>query len=83
MVRTGRAPATRVMSSGSLVEDDLGDVRCPFRAIHGLADDLEPYANVERLIGIVDDIAVLALPGLGHLGPWLWPDLRFVMLNDA
>lgn len=65
------------------LEVDLADVRCPVRAIHGVADDLEPYANLERLTEVVDDIAVLALPGLGHLGPWLWPDLPFVMLNDA
>lgn len=53
------------------LEVDLGDVRCPVRAIHGTADDLEPYANLQRLVELLDDIVVLALPGLGHLGPWL------------
>jgi pimeloyl-ACP methyl ester carboxylesterase len=56
------------------LEFDLADVRCPVRAIHGTIDDLEPYANLERLAAQLADCAVVALPGMGHFGPWLWPD---------
>lgn len=58
----------------SPLEFDLADVRCPVRAIHGTIDDLEPYANLERLAAQLADCAVVALPGMGHFGPWLWPD---------
>ena len=63
------------------LEFSLSDVRCPVRAIHGTADDLEPFAAVERLAGLVDDCAVVALPGMGHFGPWLWPDSVFGLLT--
>jgi pimeloyl-ACP methyl ester carboxylesterase len=57
------------------LEVDPADVRCPVRVVHGTADDLEPFANVERLATLLDDVVVLALQGMGHFGPWLWPDL--------
>jgi pimeloyl-ACP methyl ester carboxylesterase len=57
------------------LEVDPGDVRCPVRAVHGTADDLEPFANLERLAARLDDVVVLALHGMGHFGPWVWPDL--------
>lgn len=57
------------------LEVDLADVRCPVRAVHGTADDLEPFANLERLAGRLDDVVVMALQGMGHFGPWVWPDL--------
>lgn len=56
------------------LEFDLSDVRCPVRAVHGTIDDLEPYANLERLAARLAECAVVALPGMGHFGPWLWPD---------
>ncbi|MEO7423157.1 MAG: alpha/beta hydrolase [Ornithinibacter sp.] len=61
----------------SPLEFDLSDVQCPVRAIHGTIDDLEPYANLERLAARLTDCAVVALPGMGHFGPWLWPDSIF------
>ncbi|MDQ3155921.1 MAG: alpha/beta hydrolase [Actinomycetota bacterium] len=63
------------------LEIDLADVRCPVRLIHGEADDLEPYANVERLVPRLVDATLLALPGMGHLGPWLWPDVIMGILT--
>jgi pimeloyl-ACP methyl ester carboxylesterase len=60
---------------------DLAEVRCPVRAIHGTIDDLEPYANVERLKHRLHDCVVVALPGMGHFGPWLWPDAIFGLLT--
>jgi pimeloyl-ACP methyl ester carboxylesterase len=65
------------------LEFGLADVRCPVRAVHGTIDDLEPYANVERLMGLLPDGALVALPGRGHLGPWLWPDLGFALLTGT
>ena len=56
------------------LEFDLFDVGCPVRAVHGTIDDLEPYANLERAAAVLPDCAILALPGMGHYGPWLWPD---------
>jgi len=63
------------------LEFDLHDVRCAVRAIHGTADDLEPFANLERLAAQLDDVVILALQGLGHFGPWLWPDLVLSLLD--
>ncbi len=63
------------------LEFELSEVRCPVRAIHGTMDDLEPYANLERLADQLPDCAVLALPGFGHFGPWLWPDSFFGLLS--
>jgi pimeloyl-ACP methyl ester carboxylesterase len=63
------------------LEFDLQDVRCAVRAIHGTADDLEPFANLERLAAQLDDVVVLALQGLGHFGPWLWPELILSLLD--
>ena len=67
----------------SPLEFDLADVRCPVRAIHGTIDDLEPYANVERMSARLHDCVVVALPGMGHFGPWLWPDAIFGLLTGA
>lgn len=57
------------------IEVDLTRVRCPVRAVHGTADDLEPCANLERLAARLDDVVVPALQGMGHFCPWRWPDL--------
>ena len=57
------------------------DVRCPVRAIHGTRDDLEPFANLERLAEQLDDCVVVALPGMGHFAAWLWPDAVFGLLT--
>lgn len=65
----------------SPLEFDLSDVQCPVRAIHGTIDDLEPYANLERLAARLADCAVVALPGMGHFGPWLWPDSIFGLVS--
>jgi pimeloyl-ACP methyl ester carboxylesterase len=65
------------------LEVDLADVRCPVRALHGTADDLEPYANLERLVPRLADVAVVAFPGLGHFAPWVWPALSFELLGDG
>ena len=63
------------------LEVELADVRCPVRAVHGEVDDLEPYANLRRLAPRLPDCQVLALPGLGHFGPFLWPDVVLGMLR--
>lgn len=65
------------------LEFQLSDVRCPVRAIHGTIDDLEPFANLERLAMQLDDCVVVALPGMGHFGPWLWPDSIFGLLTGS
>ena len=65
----------------SPLEFDLSDVRCPVRAIHGTIDDLEPYANLERAAARLTDCVVLTLPGMGHFGPWLWPDSIFGLVS--
>lgn len=59
---------------------ELSDVRCPVRAIHGTMDDLEPYANLERAAARLTDCVVVALPEMGHVGPWLWPGSLFGLL---
>lgn len=64
-----------------VLEFDLDDVRCPVRAIHGTEDVWEPYVNLQRLAARLDDIAVLALPGLGHFGAWLWPEVVLALLS--
>lgn len=63
------------------LEFDVSQVRCPVRAVHGTADDLEPFANLERLAAQLDDAVILALQGMGHFGPWLWPDLILSLLE--
>lgn len=63
------------------LEFDLGQVRCAVRAVHGTADDLEPFANLERLAAQLDDAVILALQGMSHFGPWLWPDLILSLLD--
>jgi pimeloyl-ACP methyl ester carboxylesterase len=65
----------------SPLEFELSDVRCPVRAIHGTIDDLEPYANLERAAERLTDCAIVALPGRGHFGPFLWPDSIFGLLS--
>jgi pimeloyl-ACP methyl ester carboxylesterase len=63
------------------LEFELSDVRCPVRAVHGTIDDLEPYANLERAAAQLRDCVVVALPGMGHFAPWLWPDMLFALLS--
>lgn len=65
------------------LEFEMADVRCPVRAVHGTIDDLEPYANLLRLQPMLSDFAHLAIPGMGHFGPWVWPDLPFAVLDGA
>lgn len=65
----------------SPLEFELSDVRCPVRAIHGTIDDLEPYANLERAAAQLSDCVIVALPGMGHFGPLLWPDALFGLLT--
>jgi pimeloyl-ACP methyl ester carboxylesterase len=62
------------------LEFELSSVRCPVRAVHGTIDDLEPYANLERAASQLPDCVVMTLPGMGHFGPWLWPDSIFGLL---
>ena len=81
----GLAPGHRGMLDDGMrtvrpLEFDLSDVRCPVRAIHGTIDDLEPYANLERAAALLADCVVIALPGMGHFGPWLWPDALLGLL---
>lgn len=63
------------------LEFELSEVHCPVRVIHGTVDDLEPYANLERAAAALPDCVVVALPGMGHFGPWLWPDSIFGLLS--
>lgn len=65
------------------LEFDLGDVRCPVRAVHGTDDDLEPFANLLRLAERLEDCRVVALHGMKHFGPWLWPDLVPSLMRGA
>ena len=52
-------------------------------AVHGSIDDLEPLVNLERLAAQLSDVQLVVLPGLGHFGPWLWPDLFGALLTGA
>jgi pimeloyl-ACP methyl ester carboxylesterase len=65
----------------SPLEFELPDVRCPVRATHGTIDDLEPCANLERAAARLTDCVVVALPGMGHFGPWRWPDSLFGLVT--
>lgn len=64
------------------LEFDLHEIRCAVRAVHGTADDLEPFANLERLAAQLEDVVILALQDMGHFGPWLWPDLILSLLDS-
>jgi pimeloyl-ACP methyl ester carboxylesterase len=84
-VAFGLAPGHRGMLDDGIrtvrpLEFELSEVRCPVRAIHGTIDDLEPYANLERAASQLADCVVVALPQMGHFGPWLWPDTIFGLL---
>jgi pimeloyl-ACP methyl ester carboxylesterase len=56
------------------LEIELSAITCPVRALHGVADDLEPLANLEKAARQLADCVIVTLPGMGHFGPWLWPD---------
>jgi pimeloyl-ACP methyl ester carboxylesterase len=60
----------------------LSDVKCPVVAILGDRDDLEPYANVQRLLPQLPQARSVVMPGLGHFAPWVWPELPLAILND-
>jgi pimeloyl-ACP methyl ester carboxylesterase len=62
------------------LEVDLASITCPVRAVHGEDDDLEPYANLQRLVPSLSDVAVVSLPGMGHFGPWVWRSLPFALI---
>jgi pimeloyl-ACP methyl ester carboxylesterase len=52
--------------------------RCPPRMAAGRTrdgdrDDLEPYANLQRLAGRLPDIEIVRFEGMSHFGPWAWP----------
>ena len=64
------------------LEMTLSDVKCPVVAIHGGRDDLEPYANVQRLLPQLPQARSVVMPGLGHFAPWVWPELPLAILND-
>lgn len=63
------------------LEIDLADVRCRVVAIHGDRDDLEPYANLQRLLPQLADARSIVLPGLGHFAPWVWPEIPLAVLS--
>jgi pimeloyl-ACP methyl ester carboxylesterase len=63
------------------LEVDLSQVSCPVRAVHGTSDDLEPYANLERAAAQLSDCVLIALPGMGHFAPWLWPEAVLGLLS--
>lgn len=56
-------------------EVDLGEVRCPVRAIHGTLDDWEPLPNLRRALAVLPEAELILLEGLNHFGPLLYPDL--------
>lgn len=62
------------------LEVDLADVRCPVRIIAGTVDDWEPVANARRLAERLDDVALVELVGMGHFGPWVFPELVLGLL---
>lgn len=57
------------------LEVDLADVRCPVRIITASLDDWEPAVNAHRLARQLSDVALIELHGMGHFGPWVWPDM--------
>lgn len=50
--------------------------------LYSSSDDLEPFVNLERLAAQLDDVVILALQGMGHFGPRLWPDLILSLLDS-
>jgi pimeloyl-ACP methyl ester carboxylesterase len=49
--------------------------------VHGTSDDLEPYVNLERAAAQLSDCVLIALPGMGHFAPWLWPEAVLGLLS--
>lgn len=64
------------------LEVALSDVRCRVVAVHGDHDDLEPCQNLQRLLPQLPDARAIVMPGLGHLAPWVWPELPFAVLEE-
>jgi len=62
------------------LEIDLKSVTMPVRALHGSRDDLEPYANLERLASRLPDIQMVRFEGMSHFGPLAWPGLITAMI---
>lgn len=60
----------------------LSDIGCRVVAIHGDRDDLEPYANVQRLLPQLPRARSVVMPGLGHFAPWVWPELPLAILSE-
>jgi pimeloyl-ACP methyl ester carboxylesterase len=64
----------------SALEVDLRSVTVPVRALHGAGDDLEPYANLERLVSMLPDLKIVRFEGMSHFGPWVWPGMITAMI---
>jgi pimeloyl-ACP methyl ester carboxylesterase len=65
------------------LEIDLGAVTCPVRILHGTLDDWEPISNSKRLVARLADASLLELHGMGHFGPWVWPDVVLALITGA
>lgn len=64
----------------SALEIDLSSITVPVRALHGSRDDLEPYANLQRLANRLPDIEILRFEGMSHFGPQAWPGVITAMI---
>jgi len=62
------------------LEIDLRSVTMPVRALHGDRDDLEPYANLQRLASRLPDIEIVRFEGMSHFGPLAWPGVITAMI---
>lgn len=66
----------------SRLREAYSRIRCPTLFIHGTADDIVPYAAVERVAALVPDGRLVAIEGGGH---WLLrdsPDLLLAELEE-
>lgn len=59
----------------ALIADDWSKLEIPVIHIHGDADDLVPYVNVEYSKKVFSDIEIVTTPDTGHEIAWARPDL--------
>jgi len=57
------------------IEKDWSNISVPVMHIHGDADDLVPYSNVEYSERVFSDITIITTPDTGHEIAWAKPHL--------
>ena len=59
----------------ALLDKDWGSLTIPVIHIHGDADDIVPYGNVDYTAKKIPNIEVITTPGTGHEIAWGRPEL--------